>query len=81
MPYVAFLLTDAVLAGLTVIASAHSVKKRRYIMANIKGVSPTAPIVTNEKGGKQSQTAYGFHLIDTDAILACRNIAIRRIAV
>jgi len=43
-------------------------------MADIKGVSPTAPIVTNEKGGKQSQTAYGFHLIDADAILSLAEV-------
>lgn len=35
----------------------------------IKGVSPDAEIVVNEQGGKQSKTAYGFHLIDPDAIL------------
>jgi hypothetical protein len=28
----------------------------------IRGVSPDAPIVTNEKGGKQSDTPYGFNL-------------------
>lgn len=35
----------------------------------IKGVEADAPIVMNEKGGKQSQSSYAFHLIDTEAIL------------
>lgn len=43
-------------------------------MAEIKGVTPDAPITTNAKGGKQSQTAYGFHLIDTDAILSLAEV-------
>lgn len=38
-------------------------------MAELKGVGPEAPVITNNKGGKQSKTAYAFHLIDTDAIL------------
>ena len=38
-------------------------------MANIKGVSPDQPVVTNEQGGKQSQPAYAFHLCDYDALL------------
>lgn len=40
----------------------------------IKGVSPDAPIVTNERGGKQSKTAYGFHLCDADAMLALAEV-------
>lgn len=40
----------------------------------IKGVSPDAEIVVNEHGGKQSKTAYGFHLIDADAILSLAEI-------
>ena len=40
----------------------------------VKGVSPDAEIITNEKGGMQSKTAYGFHLIDTDAILALAEV-------
>lgn len=40
----------------------------------IKGVSPDAEIVTNVNGGKQSKVAYGFHLIDPDAILALAEV-------
>lgn len=38
-------------------------------MAELKGVSADAEIVTNEHGGKQSKTEYGFHLMDAGAIL------------
>jgi len=41
---------------------------------NSKGVSPDEPIITNEKGGKQAQTAYAFDLIDPDAILALAEV-------
>jgi hypothetical protein len=48
---------------------------RRCGMAEIlKGVSPNAEIVANEHGGKQSKTAYGFHLIDADAILSLAEV-------
>jgi hypothetical protein len=40
----------------------------------IKSVSPDAEIVVNEHGGKQSKTAYGFHLIDADAILSLAEV-------
>ena len=40
----------------------------------LKGVSPNAEIVVNEHGGKQSKTAYGFHLIDPDAILSLAEV-------
>jgi hypothetical protein len=40
----------------------------------IKGVSPDAPIITNEHGGKQSKVEYGFHLCDTDAMLALAEV-------
>ena len=40
----------------------------------IKGCSPDAPIVENAQGGKQSKTEYGFHLIDTDAILSLAQV-------
>ena len=40
----------------------------------IKGVSPDAEIVVNANGGRQSKTAYGFHLIDPDAILALAEV-------
>ncbi len=36
----------------------------------VKGVSPDAVVVTNEKGGQQSKSEYAFHLIDDEAILA-----------
>lgn len=35
----------------------------------ISGVSPDAPIVENEKGGKQSKSEYAFHMIPPDALL------------
>ena len=34
----------------------------------IFGVEPDAPVVTNENGGKQSSTPYGFHLLPTSAL-------------
>lgn len=40
----------------------------------MKGISPDAELVTNERGGKQSKTEYGFHLIDPDAILALAEV-------
>jgi hypothetical protein len=43
-------------------------------MAEMKGVSPDAEIVTNDKGGKQSKVSYGFHLIDSDAILSLAEV-------
>ena len=43
-------------------------------MADLKGVSADADIVTNEQGGKQSKVSYGFHLIDTDAILSLAEV-------
>lgn len=42
----------------------------QYTSEAVKGVSPDTPIVANEQGGKQSKTAYGFHLCDTGAMLA-----------
>lgn len=38
--------------------------KNEYIF----GVEPDAPVVINEKGGKQSESPYGFHMIPTSAI-------------
>lgn len=43
-------------------------------MAEIKGVSPDTEIVTNNDGGKQSKSSYGFHLMDTDAMLALAEV-------
>lgn len=40
----------------------------------IKGVSPDAPIVTNEKGGQQSKCEYGFRLIDTETLLSLAEV-------
>jgi hypothetical protein len=34
----------------------------------LKGLSKDEPIVTNEKGGKQSKSLYGFHLLDAKAM-------------
>lgn len=40
----------------------------------VKGVSPNAPIVVNEQGGKQSKTEYAFHLCDANAMLALAQV-------
>lgn len=40
----------------------------------LKNVGKDAPIVVNEKGGKQSKTAYAFHLCDYDALLALAEV-------
>lgn len=37
-------------------------------MPKVEGLSPDQPIATNEKGGKQSATPYGFHLLDAKAM-------------
>jgi len=42
--------------------------------ATVVGVSPNEPTVTNEQGGKQSKVAYGFHLIDYDALFALAQV-------
>lgn len=34
----------------------------------IFGVEPDAPVIENGKGGKQSSTPYGFHLLPTSAL-------------
>ena len=34
----------------------------------LKGLSKDEPIITNKNGGKQSQTPYGFHLLDAKAM-------------
>lgn len=39
------------------------------------GVSPNEPIVTNENGGKQSDTPYGFHLLPIQAMFAAAQTA------
>jgi hypothetical protein len=42
-------------------------EKRHKTSEEIKGIGPDAPITTNERGGKQSATPYGFHLMDPKA--------------
>lgn len=39
----------------------------------IHGVEPDAPVVTNEQGGKQSDTPYAFHMIPISSIFAAAN--------
>lgn len=39
------------------------------------GVSPDEPIVTNENGGKQSDTPYGFHLLPIQSVFAAAKVA------
>lgn len=38
-------------------------------------MSPDTPVVTNEQGGKQSHTPYGFHLLPTSAVFAAAEVA------
>lgn len=35
----------------------------------VMGVGPGEPIVVNDKGGKQSNSPYAFHLVDPDVIM------------
>lgn len=39
------------------------------------GVSPEAPVVENEKGGKQSASPYAFELLPPSALLAAAEVA------
>ena len=39
-------------------------------MSIITGVQPDAPIVTNDRGGKQSDTPYAFHFLPPNAVFA-----------
>lgn len=41
----------------------------------IVGVEPDAPVVINEKGGKQSDTPYGFHLLPVSALFDAAQVA------
>ena len=41
----------------------------------IFGVEPDAPVVTNDKGGKQSDTPYGFHLLPISAMFDAAKVA------
>lgn len=40
----------------------------------VKGVEPDAPVVVNEKGGKQSDSPYAFHMIPTSAMFAAAEV-------
>lgn len=43
---------------------------RENALNEIKGVSPDAPVITNEKGAKQSDSPYRLDLVDPKALLA-----------
>lgn len=43
-------------------------------MAELKGLSPDAEIITNSDGGKQSKVEYGFHLCDYGALFALAEV-------
>lgn len=42
--------------------------------ATVRGVDPDAPVVTNEKGGKQSDSPYAFHMIPVSSVLAAAEV-------
>lgn len=44
-------------------------------MSVITGVQPDAPIVSNEFGGKQSDTPYAFHFLPPHAVFAAAETA------
>ena len=44
-------------------------------MSIITGVQPDAPIVTNDRGGKQSDTPYAFHFLPPNAVFAAAEVA------
>lgn len=41
----------------------------------IAGVEPDAKVTTNENGGKQSDTPYGFHLLPISALFDAAKVA------
>lgn len=43
-------------------------------MSNLKGVGADAPIVINDKGGKQAEAQYAFNLIDRGALLSLAEV-------
>ena len=45
------------------------------LVGHIFGVGKDAPIATNEVGGKQSDTPYGFHLLPIQALFAAAEVA------
>lgn len=48
--------------------------ERKQTESLVKGVEPDAPIVVNEKGGKQSDSPYAFHMIPVSSILAAAEV-------
>lgn len=40
----------------------------------VKGMAPDAPVVTNEQGGKQSDSPYAFHMIPVSSVLAAAEV-------
>ena len=41
----------------------------------VPGIEPDAPVVTNDNGGKQSDTPYGFHLLPISALFDAAKVA------
>lgn len=41
----------------------------------IAGIEPDAPVITNQNGGKQSDTPYGFHLLPISALFDAAKVA------
>lgn len=52
----------------------HECWNREFPEANISGVTPAEPTVTNSQGGKQARSLYAFHLLDTDAMLSIARV-------
>ena len=44
-------------------------------MSMILGVQPDVPTVTNEQGGKQSDSPYAFHFLPPHAVFAVAEVA------
>ena len=42
---------------------------------NVFGVEPDAPVITNQNGGKQSNTPSGFHLLPASALFDAAQVA------
>lgn len=40
----------------------------------INGVSPDAPVIVNESGGKQSHTPYAFHMLPLSAVFGAAEV-------
>ena len=49
-------------------------EKTKQTGSLVKGVEPDAPVVTNEKGGKQSDSPYAFHMIPVSSVLAAAEV-------